>query len=97
MAIGVLFEFSGVTKEQYEQVSRGLTGGGLLARFSDWPVPGILFHVAGPTDDGWRVVDVWESPEAFEAFAQKIMPLLAEAGIPANPPSVFPAHNLVTE
>lgn len=33
------------------------------------PVPsGLLFHVAGPTDEGYRVIDVWESREDWERF-----------------------------
>jgi hypothetical protein len=38
------------------------------------------------TDSGIRVVDVWDSQEAFEAFAhEQIEPLTAEVGIPAPP------------
>ena len=43
--------------------------------------PGALFHWATKTDDGFRVVDVWESREPFDSFAQeKIGPLTQQAG-----------------
>ena len=28
---------------------------------------GLILHVAGPTDDGFRTIDVWESEEAWRA------------------------------
>ena len=62
MAVGVFMEFPGVTREQYEQLVQGLGLSGLPE--------GELIHVCGPTSDGgWRTVDVWESQEAFERFA----------------------------
>lgn len=30
--------------------------------------PGLLLHVAGPTDEGFRVIDVWETREDWERF-----------------------------
>jgi hypothetical protein len=50
MAIGVLFEFPGVSAEQYEEVCRHLNNGELLTTLADWPNEGCLFHVAGPTE-----------------------------------------------
>ena len=33
------------------------------------PVPqGLILHVAGPTDDGVRTIEVWESREAWRRF-----------------------------
>jgi hypothetical protein len=29
---------------------------------------GLLVHVAGPTDEGFRVIDVWESRAAWQRF-----------------------------
>jgi hypothetical protein len=39
-----------------------------MESLSDWPVEGILSHVAGQTENGFRVVDVWESKEACDRF-----------------------------
>lgn len=44
------------------------------------PVPdGLLFHVAGPTEEGFRTIDVWESEEAWKRFREALAaePLLA--------------------
>ena len=66
MAVGVLMEFPGVTREQYDQLVQDLD----LSR----PPEGALIHVCGPTSDGgWRTVDVWESQEAFERFANELL------------------------
>jgi hypothetical protein len=60
----------GGTQEQYEQVTSRLSDGRGLNSLGDWPVDGILSHTAGPTDAGWRVVDVWESEEASSGSAR---------------------------
>jgi len=95
MAVGVLFEFPGVTQAQYDEVLQRLTNGGTLRSLSDWPVKGVLSHVAGPTPSGWRVVDVWESEADLMKFAAILMPILKAVGFPDVPPQIFPAHNFV--
>ena len=87
---------SGGTQEDYDKIAQELTGGEMNS-LSDWPVDGILFHVAGPTDSGWRVVDVWESEEALEAFGAKLGPAIEAAGVDAPPPNIFDVHKLVTK
>jgi hypothetical protein len=35
------------------------------------PVPaGLLLHVAGPTDEGFRIIEIWESEAAWHAFSR---------------------------
>jgi hypothetical protein len=82
--------YPGVSLEQYDQVieAMGFTPGGAH-------VPGCLFHWAAKTDDGIRVVDVWESKEQFERFAEeKIGPLTEQAGF-GPPPAItsYEVHN----
>jgi hypothetical protein len=84
MAIGVLFEFPGVTRPQYDAVVKRLTNGRMLTSLSDWPVEGVLAHVAGPTPNGWRVVDVWKSEADLMKFAETLMPILKEMGFPEH-------------
>jgi hypothetical protein len=76
MAVGVFMEFPGVTREQYEQLVQDLALSG--------PPEGELIHVCGPTSDGgWRTVDVWDSQEAFERFANELlMPRAQARGFP---------------
>ncbi|MFI6844325.1 hypothetical protein OG535_38310 [Kitasatospora sp. NBC_00085] len=98
MAIIIVHETPGGTREQYEQVTNRLSGGkGALRSRGDWPAPGLLSHVAGPTADGWLVVDAWESEEAFQRFAEHLMPVLREVGMAEVPPKIYPAVNVVTD
>jgi hypothetical protein len=43
--------------------------------------PGQLYHVAGPSESGFCVVEVCESPEAAERFYQQLVPALQQANI----------------
>jgi hypothetical protein len=52
---------------------------------ADWPVEGVLVHVAGQTEKGFRVVDVWKSEDAFRRFGEKLMPIMKEVGIEGAP------------
>lgn len=38
---------------------------------------GLLLHVAGPTDEGFRIIEIWESEEAWQAFAHAFNAALA--------------------
>ncbi len=94
MPVLMVHDSPGGTVEQYEQVVARLTDGRGLNSLDDWPSGGILSHTAGPTDNGWRVIDVWESAEAFERFGAVIGPILQEVGIPGEP-QLFEVHNFV--
>jgi len=94
MPILMVHDSPGGTQEQYEQVAARLTEGRGLNSLSDWSGGGILSHAAGPTDNGFRVVDVWESEEAFQRFGEVIGPVLQEVGFPGEP-QLFPLHNFV--
>lgn len=84
------------TKEQYEQTIRMLTGGkSRVESPDDWPVEGLLAHIAGQGESVFRVVDVWESEDALNRFAEIIMPILREAGVEGDP-EVYPAHTYVS-
>ena len=90
MAIAVLMDFTDITQEQYDGILADMNLGGKTP-------PNAIFHVAGPTEGGWRVVDVWESQEAFDAYARdKIIPLAQKHGM-TQPPKfdIWPAHNML--
>ena len=95
MAICVLFECPGVTQAQYDEALKKLTGGRAGKALADWSAPGLLSHVAGPTPNGWRVVDVWESEADLMKFAGVLMPILKSLGFPEISPEIIPAHNFV--
>lgn len=93
MAIAVQIDFEGATLDQYDAVcsKMGLTPKG--------PGPkGAISHFATMTDFGLRVVDVWESREQFDKFAQEqIGPYSQEAGITSQPAmQFFEVHSYFT-
>ena len=79
MATAMLMYWPGVTVEQYE-AARGEVG---------WEreVPdGAICHIAGFDEGGIRVLDVWDSQEQFERFAEeRLMPVTSKLGIEAEP------------
>ncbi len=40
------------------------------------------------------VYEVWESPQAFEAYGPVLMPILEKIGIDPGTPDVMPVHNM---
>jgi hypothetical protein len=86
MAMGMLFEVPGLTQEQYDAVVREV---GL-------PAPGQIFHLAGPMEGGWRVLEVWESQEAADPFYQRLGQALQNVGITDVQPKVFQVYNIVS-
>lgn len=67
---------------------------GKVAWERDFPV-GAISHVAWMADDGFHVVDVWESAEQFDRFVNdRLMPVMAgEMGITSQPKvRITPAH-----
>jgi hypothetical protein len=85
------------TQEQYEETARQLTGGkkSRMESPSDWPVEGLLSHAAGQGESTFRVVDVWESEEALNRFAEIVVPIMREAGVEGDP-EVYPALTYVS-
>jgi hypothetical protein len=98
MAIGVVFEFPGVTQAKYEEAIDQFMGHGRqFSKLADWPVKGALMHLAGPMQGGWRVVDVWESEDAFRRFGEVLMPALGKLGFPMTEPKIFPVFKFVKD
>ena len=44
---------------------------------SDSDGEGLLVHIARPTDRGFEIIEVWESPEHFGAFMNNTFPKAA--------------------
>lgn len=74
MATAFLVEIPGVTADEYERVTRKVNEAGSPA--------GCIFHGGGPYEGGIRLMEVWDSPEAAEAFysSQLLRDATAEAG-----------------
>ncbi len=90
MPVGVVVEIPGGTQEQYESVFNQVHPDGKMPG-------GHLVHVAGPMEDGWMVMDVWESEEAFNDFfnSEPMQQAIETAGLEVPEPEIFPVHNLI--
>jgi hypothetical protein len=77
--------------EQYERITAAIVE----------PTPsGLILHLAGPTDEGFRIIDVWDNEGAWQRFrAERLAPAIAALGGPARPAPRFrdlhPAHVVV--
>ena len=83
----VIFSSPQFTAKHYDQVWDDLRAAGHANP------KGLLSHVgfANP-DGGWKVVDVWESAEAFKEFGNTLMPIIQNTGVDVPAPKVIPAH-----
>ena len=80
---------SDVTTEQYDETIRR------LEKVGDWPPAGLDYHVAFKSDGKFRVSEIWDSREHFEAFGQRLMPVLDEVGIEPGQPEMLEIHNII--
>ena len=94
MAVVIVNEMEGGGQEIYDQVNPKVMEGGNLPE-------GCQLHIAGPVENGWRVITVWDSEEQFQQFRdEKLIPALREAGGEARIApqiSAQPVYNLVTD
>jgi hypothetical protein len=97
MPVVMVHQGPSLTQERYEESVRRLLRGDKdrLDSPADWPVEGLLAHIAGQGADGFRVVDVWESEDACRRFGEHLMPILKELGIEEEP-ELYPTHTFVT-
>lgn len=88
MAVVMKMRWEGVTPEKYDAVRD-------IAQWETDVPEGAIFHVVWFTDGGANVIDVWDSPEQFEAFGERLMPATAQVGIDTEPQIEFePAHRV---
>ena len=85
----VEFDTPGMTAQQYDEIVQGLEENALGAP------DGRIYHVAAPSETGWFVVDVWESREKFDAFGDRLMPLMEVVGVSPPPPVIREVHNII--
>ena len=90
--MSVLIRFaptSETTTEQYDETIRRLQDAG------DFPPDGLELHVCFLADGQVRVSEVWDSQEQLNAFGERLMPILADAGIDPGQPETFQVHNVI--
>jgi hypothetical protein len=80
MTIAMLVDNPAGSRELYERILDNLD--------HDLPLGGTL-HLAGPAPEGgWRVIEIWESPEEAKRFlTERFAPALRAAGFEGPPPA----------
>jgi hypothetical protein len=80
---------SNVTTDQYDETIRRLEKSG------DWLPDGLELHVAFKSDGKFRVSEIWDSREQFNAFGERLMPVLKDVGIEPGEPEMLEIHNIL--
>ena len=79
-----------MTAEKYDATMPSIEASG------EFPPDGLDYHVAFSAGGSFRVSEIWDSMEQFEAFVHRLMPILTEGGIElAGPPEIVDIHNIV--
>jgi len=90
MSIVVRFSPTSLTTEKYDETLRRLPEAG------EFPPDGLDYHVCFGSEGNLRVSEIWDSREQFEAFGERLMPVLAGAGIEfSGAPEIFEVHNIM--
>ena len=91
MSIVVRFNPTGLTAEQYDRSTSKLEEAGV-----EFPPDGLDYHVCFGSEGNLKVSEIWDSREQFEAFGERLMPVLSEVGIEfSGEPEVFEVHNII--
>ena len=94
MAIVMTMEAPGATPDQYDALNEAL---GIV---DDETAPdGLIMHVAGISEDGLVIVDVWESQEKLDAFFSSggLGQALEESEMEVGQPSIHKLHDMIPQ
>jgi hypothetical protein len=90
MSIVARFNPTNLTTEKYDESIRRLKEAG------KFPPDGLEYHVFFGSEGSLRVSEIWDSREQMDAFGERLMPILADAGIEfSGPPEIFEVRNIV--
>jgi hypothetical protein len=91
--MSILVRFTGapnMNAEKYDEVLPTIEASG------QFPPDGLEYHVAFTAGGSFRVSEIWDSTEKFEAFGERLMPILGAAGVElAGPPEIVEIHNVI--
>jgi hypothetical protein len=91
--MSILVRFTGapgMTSAKYDETLPAVEAAG------EFPPDGLEYHVAFEADGLFRVSEIWDSLEQFQAFGERLMPVLAEHGIElAGEPEILQVHNTI--
>ena len=90
---GLLVRFTAagdVSTDQYDETIRRLEKSG------DWLPEGLDYHCAFRSNGKFRVSEVWDSREQFDAFGERLMPVLKDVGIElSGEPEMLEIYNII--
>ena len=89
MSMLVRWTPSALTAEQYDE------GVGKLEAQGNWPPDGLDYHVCFSANGTLHVSEIWDSQEQFEAFGERMTPVLGEVGIDPGEPTFIEIHNII--
>ena len=87
--IVAVFDASGETPEQYAQLTEALEAAGA------GNPQGRLYHVTCSKEGGYLVVDVWESVELLNQFAETLGPTIQKLGGTPAVPQIYPVLDII--
>ena len=91
MSIVVRFKPSNLTAEQYDSTTSKFEEAGL-----EFPPEGLDYHVCFGSEGSLTVSEIWDSREQLAAYGERLMPILAEAGIEfSGEPEILEVHNII--
>ena len=91
MSIVVRYNPTNLTTEKYDEGNRRLREAGV-----ELLPDGLEYHVAFGPDGDLRVSEIWDSREQFEAFGERLMPLLADIPFDSGgAPEIFEVHDVI--
>ena len=90
MSIVVRFSPTSLTAEKYDATIQR------IAEAGTFPPDGLDYHVCFGSAGNLRVSEIWDTPEQFAAFGERLMPILVDAGIEmSGEPEIFEIHNII--
>ena len=61
-----------------------------------WPPDGLSYHVAFSSGGSFRVSEIWDSRQQFDAFGKTLRPVLTDVGVElAGEPEMLEVHNII--
>jgi sugar phosphate isomerase/epimerase len=91
MSIVVRFSPANLTTEKYDDAIRRHGEAGI-----ELPPDGMEYHVCFGSEGNLRVSEIWDSREQLEAYGERLMPILADAGIEFSAePEILEVHNII--
>jgi hypothetical protein len=89
MSIVVRYQPKSLTAEKYDATNEQMAAAGV-----EWPPDGLDHHICFGTDGNLMVSEIWDSREQWEAFSERLMPVLAESDIEmAGEPQVYEVYS----